>query len=398
MTDAKQDAVPSEKIFISYRRDGGAELARLIRDTLIRLGFRDEDIFLDVDHPHGGHFPTALLQQLDSSNDVVAILSDDSIRRCGQDGDWVRMELAYAIRQGKNIVPVMPAGFGWPIEPLPEELASLPTFNGVNYSHEYFAACMGRLLKLLTTRPTRRLSRRAMIAGGVAVAGAGLAALGKFGCGTTAVDPLSLQWYAFGQRFRDGAWRDFRVQDGATLYDGDQFRVVLAPSADCHVCVLSFNADGQISQLFPNPAIQQRPLCRGGQNVEIPDGINWFTLDETTGTETIFLVASYDPLDDLPALVKKLDRQGASPESAKAVRERIAMVEKGNQPEQDGTLRTRSGVVVRNTTIAPDRRMARARLQSGQNVEGVMDVVQGRVALVQRIRFAHVHPKQKEHP
>lgn len=408
MTNAKDNPVPTGKVFISYRRDGGAEQARLIYDSLVQRGFRQEDVFLDVEHLGGGHFDAAILKQIDASSDVIALISDQSVQRCRQNEDWVRLELAHAIRQGKNIVPVMPAGFRWPEEPLPEDLAGLSTFNGVNYSHEYFAACMGKLLKLLTARPARRLSRRAMIAGGLAVAGAALAGLAAAwrprpqaaAPPTTpaVLDPLSLQWYGFGQRLQDAAWREFRVQDGVTMYDGDQFRIVLAPSADCHICVLSFNSDGLVSQLFPNPAVRQRAFCRGGQTIEIPDGVNWFTLDDKTGTETIYLLASYDPLDRLGELVRKVDQGGAAPGSGDRLQQQIAQVSASNQPGQDGSIRTRSGVVVRNVTVAPDRRTAQARLQDGQKIEKTMDVVQGKAALVQRIRFTHVHPKPGDRP
>jgi hypothetical protein len=37
-------------------------------------------------------------------------------------------------------------------EELPEEMGTLPQYNGVNYQHEYFDGCIEKLLKFLKKR------------------------------------------------------------------------------------------------------------------------------------------------------------------------------------------------------------------------------------------------------
>jgi hypothetical protein len=147
------------QIFISYRRDGGFEMARLIRDALQKRGYK---VFLDVEELRSGPFNTAIVGQIESSSDVIAILTPGSLERCFQEDDWMRLEVAHAIKLKKNIVPVITRGFKWPAERLPEDLMSLPSFNGIEPSHDFFDASMDKLRKLLVGHP-KRVSRMPLV-------------------------------------------------------------------------------------------------------------------------------------------------------------------------------------------------------------------------------------------
>src|SRR6266566_9998470 len=92
------------RIFVCYRRGGGAELARLVRDKLRDRGF---DVFMDVEDLKGGSFDKALLGEIESAADVMVVLTSGSLDRCYQEGDWLRWEISHAIACGKNVVPVM---------------------------------------------------------------------------------------------------------------------------------------------------------------------------------------------------------------------------------------------------------------------------------------------------
>jgi len=140
------------KVFISYRRDGGADLARLVRDSLRQRGYH---VFMDVEDLRSGPFNTALFREIESATDVVVILTPGSLDRCRNESDWVRLEIAHAIKQKKNIIPFMARGFEWPpsSSQLPDDLAVLPTFHGIAPSHEYFDASLDKLTTLLAGLP-----------------------------------------------------------------------------------------------------------------------------------------------------------------------------------------------------------------------------------------------------
>ena len=128
------------KVFISYRRDSGASVARAVQRHLESVGFR---CFLDVDALRSGWFDEVIVGELDGSCAVIAILTPGALDRCAEPGDWVREELSRAISQHKRLVPLLMPGFTF--GPLPSEIASLGKCNAVEYSHTYFDAAMMRL-------------------------------------------------------------------------------------------------------------------------------------------------------------------------------------------------------------------------------------------------------------
>jgi hypothetical protein len=207
---------------------------------------------------------------------------------------------------------------------------------------------------------------------------------------TQYVDPLTIHWYGFGQRLESGAWHEFRVQDGVIMYDGDQFRIAFTPNADCHVYILCFNADGTVHQLFPHPAIRQGSFCRRGQEYQVPDGLNWFALKPPSGVESLFLIASYNPQMELAALLGDALGKPMLKGVRQAVEEQIGQIELQNNPDNKGAIWTRSGTVVRNVQIQPDKKVTSCHLESGEEVQRSMEILHGIVSLVHKIEITHV--------
>ena len=130
--------------FLSYRRESGAETARLIRAELMARGLKS---FLDVDDLGAHHFDESLLRRIEEAAHFILVLSPGALDRCVNEGDWLRREISHAIATSRNVVPVLKEGFRFPArDDLPAELADLPRYNCVEYSHIYFEATMGRLL------------------------------------------------------------------------------------------------------------------------------------------------------------------------------------------------------------------------------------------------------------
>lgn len=107
---------------------------------------------MDVHDLPSGSFDQKLLLEIGSASDFILILSAGSMDRCINEDDWLRWEIAHALKSGKNIVPVKARGFEWP--PLPEELKELPYLQAVETSHELFEESMEKLAKLLKARPS----------------------------------------------------------------------------------------------------------------------------------------------------------------------------------------------------------------------------------------------------
>jgi len=134
-------------VFISYRRDGGEHLAARVRSALQVRGFT---VFMDVEDLKSGKFTTALLRKIEEATDFVVILTPGSLDRCMDDGDWLRKEVAHAIKCTKNVVPVIARGFQMPsASALPSDISDLPDYNGLTPTHELFEESMDRLASTL---------------------------------------------------------------------------------------------------------------------------------------------------------------------------------------------------------------------------------------------------------
>lgn len=140
VSDVRYDA------FISYRRDNGFYLARLVRDQLKKKGI---SVFLDVEELHSGEFNQKLYAAIQNSPNFILILPRGALDRCIHEDDWVRREIFTAIEAGCNIIPVLGEDFEWPSQlygEMPEEIKSLRYFSGVKISKDYLDAMIDRLI------------------------------------------------------------------------------------------------------------------------------------------------------------------------------------------------------------------------------------------------------------
>lgn len=94
-------------IFISYRREGGAQYARILQLMLIQRGYR---VFLDYDEVKDGRFNDKIKEAIAEAPIFMIVLSKDSIDRCNEPEDWVAQEISEAVRLDKRIIPINPDG------------------------------------------------------------------------------------------------------------------------------------------------------------------------------------------------------------------------------------------------------------------------------------------------
>lgn len=92
-------------IFISYRREGGRELARSLKSELERRGYR---VFLDFDELNDGIFDRRIMEAIDASPIFMVLLSPHALDRCVNADDWVRCEIEYALSHDRHVVPIDP--------------------------------------------------------------------------------------------------------------------------------------------------------------------------------------------------------------------------------------------------------------------------------------------------
>lgn len=140
-------AAKRRRAFLSYRRESGADTARVIRASLASHGW---DAFLDVEDLGSSYFDDRLLLEIKRADAFIVVLAPGALDRCREPDDWLRREISHAIKWRKKIIPVTKPGFAFSASvTLPAELADLPRHNCIEYSHQYFQAMMHRLLTFL---------------------------------------------------------------------------------------------------------------------------------------------------------------------------------------------------------------------------------------------------------
>lgn len=146
-------------IFISYRRKGGFEVAKHIKDLLERDGY---SVSFDIDNLRNGNFNSQLMERISNCKDFILILDahvfDREIDEAGKfvnEGkeDWLISEIAEALKKKKNIIPIMLDGFDNFPEKLPDAIKDVRYKNGPKYDREYFDAFYEKLKNFFNNSP-----------------------------------------------------------------------------------------------------------------------------------------------------------------------------------------------------------------------------------------------------
>lgn len=124
----------ADEIFISYRRRDSAGTTGRLYDRLTKF-FPTNSIFMDVDAGmHGLDFPKILEKRASECHVMLAVIGpgwltavgNDGLRRLDDPGDFVRLEIATALKRDIAVIPVLIDGAHLPpIEALPDDLKPL---------------------------------------------------------------------------------------------------------------------------------------------------------------------------------------------------------------------------------------------------------------------------------
>ena len=146
-------------IFISYRRKGGFETAKHLYDLFIRDGYR---VSFDIDTLREGFFDSELLKRIDECKDYILIIDSHCFDRTldpnfNPQNDWLRQELAYAIKKKKNIIPIFLNDEKYYPNNLPEDIEPVTRINGPQYNTYYFDDFYKTVKnKFLTSKPKEK--------------------------------------------------------------------------------------------------------------------------------------------------------------------------------------------------------------------------------------------------
>jgi hypothetical protein len=148
----------SESVFISYRRDESAGYAGRIADSFEKH-FGEDKVFRDIESLEPGlDFSEGIDNALESSEVLVAVIGKNWLtatdaagqRRLENPDDFVRVEIATALKLNMRVIPVLVQGASMPgTDELPEDLAPLTRRNAFELHDSSWGDDIRRLITVI---------------------------------------------------------------------------------------------------------------------------------------------------------------------------------------------------------------------------------------------------------
>jgi hypothetical protein len=142
------------QIFISYRSEDSSAWAGRLSDRLSNH-FPSNQIFMDVDSVDlGDDFVKTIEKTVGSCDVLIAVIGKGWLSSSDQEGqrrldnpeDFVRIEIATALKRDIRVIPVLVDGVSMPRSgDLPDDLKALVRRNALQLSHERFRTDSERL-------------------------------------------------------------------------------------------------------------------------------------------------------------------------------------------------------------------------------------------------------------
>jgi tetratricopeptide (TPR) repeat protein len=197
--------------------------------------------------------------------------------------------------------------------------------------------------------------------------------------------PLEMVYSITGMHKSNRVWTSVPVKNGAQLSSGDCFKINFETNEDCFVYVLLYGSAGIAQCLFPHEQIQIANRVEGNKLYALPDGDNWYYLDNERGIETVYLVGSYEPMQDIGGLLRRMN--GADRDAQKALSEQI---QNGIVSVQTRGLDSETYTVSLVRGVAAVKPTPVWRLKhEGEVIEAIREIVCGEAGVVEVISFEH---------
>jgi len=131
-----------------------------------------------------------------------------------------------------------------------------------------------------------------------------------------ASDALEVRWVMAGIEKGADPSRPISISPETTLRTGDKIKMYLNAVNKCFFYLFYHNPEGQLRLIYPD-AFPAAALVRGTR-LTVPQGDQWFELDEQTGTETFHVLVSPTPLRSIETLYEDYRRQASENGSSAA--------------------------------------------------------------------------------
>jgi hypothetical protein len=163
------------------------------------------------------------------------------------------------------------------------------------------------------------------------------------------------------------------VGDGDRLRSNDEIKVLFRTNADAYTYLIWVDTAGKATLQFPSREAGRDNRVTAGNVYSAPQRNDWYYLDGNTGAETLYLVASYERLTDLDALLRRAEAGAAD---GRSVRRELDRMFDDLRDRGAGGVRPGAEVTVPARGSAPER-------------TGRFGAVDGYLQAVRRLQFRH---------
>jgi len=100
------------------------------------------------------------------------------------------------------------------------------------------------------------------------------------------------------------------IENGGSLNSGDLFRIKFQLQEEAYVYLLSLNSQGNLTKFYPEKDMELPVKFESRKMHFFPTGDEWLKLDDNTGKERIYLLASPDPIEGFDIKIDQLKKSG----------------------------------------------------------------------------------------
>ena len=120
--------------------------------------------------------------------------------------------------------------------------------------------------------------------------------------------PLRVEFYVALERMGPtGTYEEVLLQDGASVRSGDRFQASVKASRDSWAYLFLVDSQGSVNPLVPGHAAKAKEhQLHANVDTRFPGPRATWEFDQVTGKETLILVVSLEPLEDVEALLESL--------------------------------------------------------------------------------------------
>ena len=105
-------------------------------------------------------------------------------------------------------------------------------------------------------------------------------------------------------------YKDEEIQDGGVLHSGDMIKIKFRVEKETYVYLISLDALGNLTKLYPSKDTESPKKIKPNETYVFPEKEGWLRLDDNTGQETLYLLASPEAIGDIEQRIEQLKESG----------------------------------------------------------------------------------------